>query len=130
MTRSFFLLLVGILLLLPAGCTRGPYEVVPFSGTVTWQGKPVPDLAIFFEPEVGRPSNGVTDENGRFTMIYTVKRNGVQKGKGKFYFEGNRMIGDGDSGQFAEIFKKYSRDNTPLLLDVQKPEKNYELKLE
>ena len=116
--------------MIPAGCTREPYEVVPFSGTVTWQGKPVPDLAIFFEPEVGRPSNGITDESGRFTMIYTLKRNGVQKGKGKLYFDYSPMIGADVSGQWTKTIKKYGRDNTPLLLDVQKPEKNYELKLE
>jgi hypothetical protein len=114
-----------------SGCgQKMPYEVVPFSGTVTYQGKPVPNLEIFFEPEVGRGSNGITDANGRFTMIYNVKLNGVQKGKGKFFFTVTQMIGEEKQSELQTVLKKYDINNTPFQFDIQKAEKNFELKLE
>jgi hypothetical protein len=128
--RLFFC--TGIILLICfSGCKpRLPYEIVPFSGTVTYQGKPVPNTEIVFSPEVGRPSNGRTDANGRFTMIYTVQYNGVQKGKGKFFFQMSRMIGDNSTSELQKVLAKYGQENTPLQFDIQKAETNFEIKLE
>lgn len=67
-----------LLLLLPllAGCSRQEYEVVPVSGRVTVDGKPVPDVGIVFvplakgrdKPNIGPGSLGRTDTDGRFTL--------------------------------------------------------------
>jgi hypothetical protein len=132
MLRFYSLFCTGVILLICfSGCKpRLPYEIVPFSGTVTYQGKPVPNTEIVFSPEVGRPSNGRTDENGRFTMIYTVQYDGVQKGKGKFFFQIPRMIGDNNTSELRKVLEKYGAENTPLLFDIQKAEKNFEIKLE
>jgi hypothetical protein len=132
MLRFYLILCTGIIVLTyVSGCKpRLPYEIVPFSGTVTYQGKPVPDTEIIFMPEIGRPSNGRTDANGHFTMIYTVQYNGVQKGKGKFCFPISRMIGDKSVSELQKILEKYGEKNTPLQFDIQKAEKNFEIKLE
>jgi hypothetical protein len=133
MLRFYFVLCTGIIVLTyVSGCKpRLPYEIVPFSGTVTYQGKPVPNTEIIFAPEVGRPSNGRTDANGRFTMIYTVQYDGVQKGKGKFFFQTSRMIGDNSIvSELQKVLEKYRAENTPLQFDIQKAEKNFEIKLE
>jgi hypothetical protein len=120
-----------MLLIYFSGCKPSlPYEIVSFSGTVTYQGQPVPNTEIIFAPEVGRSSNGRTDANGRFTMIYTVQYNGVQKGKGKFFFQISRMIGDTNTSELQKVLKKYGAENTPLQFDIQKAEKNFEIKLE
>lgn len=62
--------------LLIAGCGGGEdYEVVPVSGKVTLDGKPVPDLRITFQPQAtenhanpGPGSYGITDKSGRFEL--------------------------------------------------------------
>ena len=66
-------------MLLAAGCSDGP-KIVEVSGTATHQGKPVPNLLVNFEPENGRSSWGVTDQNGRFTLEYDATRKGAVVG--------------------------------------------------
>ena len=63
-----------------AGCgTKGP-EVVPVSGTVTRGGEPVANLYLDFIPDEGRPSWGITDERGRFTLDYSKDQKGARVG--------------------------------------------------
>lgn len=123
----------GISLLALSGCgPKLPYEVVPFAGTVTYQGDPVPGLPIFFLPEAGRPSNGFSDKNGKFNMIYTAQVDGVQTGKGSFYVE--LTVGDGSQYNNRELLQtiaaKYPKRNELLQFEITKKEKNFELKLE
>ncbi|MDR2755979.1 MAG: hypothetical protein LBC20_09755 [Planctomycetaceae bacterium] len=63
-------------------------------------------------------------------MIYTVQYNGVQKGKGKFFFQIPRMIGDNTTSELQKVLAKYGQGNTPLQFDIQKAETNFEIKLE
>ena len=130
---------VGVLTLLvvailgTTGCgPKLPYEVVKCSGTVTYQGQPVPGIPLFFVPQTGRPSNGFTDEKGRFSMIYTATKDGIQTGHGYFYFE--LSPGDGrlhnNEELLGTIAKKYGKGNELLKFEITKAEKNFELKLE
>lgn len=67
-------------LLLLVGCSSGP-RVVKVSGTLTRGGKPVPKLTIFFMPEAGgRPSWGLADEDGKFTLEYDDQTKGAMTG--------------------------------------------------
>ena len=125
--------LTGMCCLFVLGCgPKLPYEVVPLSGTVTYQGTPVPGLPIFFLPETGRPSNGFSDKNGKFNMIYTVKVDGVQTGKGTFYVE--LSPNDGriyDNRELLNtIAQKYRKGNELLQFEITKKDKKFELKLE
>ena len=63
-----------ILLLLPlVGCGRS-YYTVPVSGLVTYNGKPVADAAVMFQPvNGGPPVSGSTDSSGR----YIAKTNNI-----------------------------------------------------
>ncbi|MDR0336553.1 MAG: hypothetical protein LBI18_05630 [Planctomycetaceae bacterium] len=63
-------------------------------------------------------------------MIYTVQYNGVQKGQGKFFFPISRMIGDNSTSSLQKVLEKYGAENSPLQFDIQKAEKNFEIKLE
>ncbi len=65
------------------GC--GPSETVPVKGTLLRGGKPLPNYALTFHPEKGRPSVAVTDAEGKFEMVYTDKLRGVVRGKHKIY---------------------------------------------
>jgi hypothetical protein len=62
------------------GCDGGS-KVVSVSGVATRQGAPVPALELNFQPEVGRPSWGITDAQGRFTLEYDAQNKGAERGK-------------------------------------------------
>src|SRR5690348_15151626 len=66
--------LLGAVLLTAAGC-REKAGYVSVSGVVKLNGQPYPNAAVFFQPvgskdnpNPGRGSYGVTDENGRFFL--------------------------------------------------------------
>jgi hypothetical protein len=54
-------LVVGI------ACSRGP-KLVPVSGVVLLDGQPVANAAVLFIPAEGRPAEGTTDAEGKFTL--------------------------------------------------------------
>jgi hypothetical protein len=78
------LMLISVLLF-SAGCMREPYKIVPVSGTVTLNGKPLPNAYIMFQPvnESGgstQPpgSYGKTDAEGKYTLhVVGVDRDGA-----------------------------------------------------
>src|SRR5262249_54064491 len=67
--------LLGVFVVAFAGCNSEPYRVAPVTGRVTLDGKPVPQLAVMFQPVAtdgntnpGPGSYGVTDADGRYSM--------------------------------------------------------------
>jgi hypothetical protein len=63
-----------------SGC-GGEMKVAPVSGVVTLDGKPLDRASVVFKPEAGgRPSFGVTDENGRFSLAYSMNEDGAEVG--------------------------------------------------
>jgi len=68
-----------------AGCGDGGPRVVPVTGTVTRNGKPLSNVHINFMPENGRPSWGRSDEQGQFTLEYDRERKGAEVGKHKVF---------------------------------------------
>lgn len=69
-----------------AGC--GGSRIVPVSGVVTLDGKPYKNAIVSFQPKAtdndpnpGRGSVGITDENGRYTLSYDGKEPGAVVGK-------------------------------------------------
>ena len=55
--RTWFALLQAMLMTTLA-CSSGGPDVVPVSGFVTRNGKPVPFVTVYFQPTSGRPSLG------------------------------------------------------------------------
>jgi hypothetical protein len=78
------LLVVGLLVVL-AGC--GGRKVVPVSGRLTLDDKPVANATVIFEPiseelNPGPGSQGKTNSNGEFTLtLMTGERSGAHVGK-------------------------------------------------
>src|SRR4051794_4970198 len=63
---------------LAAGCS-GP-KLVPVSGQVTLNGRPLKNVRVEFHPDPdqgasGPSSSGVTDDDGRFTLICPARAN-------------------------------------------------------
>ena len=114
-----------------AGCGRGGPEVVRVTGTVTCQSKPVPNLFLNFKPEVGRPSWGVTDAEGKYSLNYSRDRDGAVVGKHTVWVQykaGNpgeelQMTGARGAkrpGNLPAILQKYgSEKTTPLKFDIE-----------
>lgn len=82
--------LVGFGLILGlAGCSPAVVKptlekVVPVSGTVTYQGKPVESFQVSFIPTDGRRAAvGITDASGKFTLGTNDVADGVPPGKHK-----------------------------------------------
>ncbi len=79
--RVFLFNVLGFSLLMPvAGCGGDSLELVQVTGLVTFDGAPLVDAEIVFQPEDGRPSFSRTDENGRYELQYTDSKSGAVTG--------------------------------------------------
>lgn len=83
MLRSFAVLL-SVSLLFVSGC-GGPdrLPLIPVSGTVTMDGKPLEKISVTFHPETGRSASGVTDAEGKFRLTTYDTNDGAVIGKHK-----------------------------------------------
>jgi len=131
-----------------AGCSKGDYrEMARVTGTVTYKGKPVPNIMINFMPTNGRPSWGKTDSEGKFEMVFDENVKGVEVGHHKVYFSPAAFTIDGGASkksrkaiaeatgltpeEMNEIRSKYgSEEVTKLEVDVKKDPEVLELKLD
>lgn len=132
-SRRFLLLgaAVAVAVMPLAGCGPGGPEVVRVTGTVTYQGQPVPNLFLNFKPEVGRPSWGVTDAEGKYWLHYNRDRDGAVVGKHTVWVQykprspSEELQMTGGRGvkrpaNLSAILQKYgSEKTTPLTFDVE-----------
>jgi len=138
--RMPLLLIVGLAAV--AGCGDGGPRVVPVTGTVTRNNKPVPNLHINFAPEAegqtGRPSWGRSDEQGQFILEYDPERKGAEIGKHKVFVSfraanpkeeiSGRMKSHPDK---AAIEAKYGkRESTPLEVEIRTSGQHVTLQLD
>jgi hypothetical protein len=64
-----------------SGCGNPNTKVAPVSGIVTLDGAPLKRASVTFEPkDGGRPSFGVTNEQGRYTLEYSMNELGAEVG--------------------------------------------------
>jgi hypothetical protein len=119
-----------LLLSLAAGCGPSGPHVVKVSGTVTRGGKPVNKLFLNFYPEHGRPSWGVTDQDGHYTLNYDSSRQGAVTGKHKVWVQirpaNPKEEADLHNGvlklhpEIKSILQKYGKlETTPLEKEVK-----------
>lgn len=114
---------------LAAGC-GGP-SFCDVTGVVTRGGQPVKNLQVMFLPEKGRPSSGISDDQGRYQLQYTDQQKGLMPGKYKVVVEyvpptmDEQVALQQGTGAYPpgikEILAKYGNRNQPALqLDVEK----------
>ncbi|QDT52226.1 hypothetical protein Pan44_02350 [Caulifigura coniformis] len=73
-------LLSSLALALLAGCDNGPV-VSSVKGTVSLDGRPLPNATLVFTPEAGgRSSLGRTDDNGLYNLLFTPGKEGALVG--------------------------------------------------
>jgi hypothetical protein len=132
------LCLVGAFL--AAGC--GGEKLVKVSGTALRHGKPVPHLVINFSPEKGLRSFALTDQDGKFNMLYTNGQEGVVVGTHKVWVQQQtagskedkdyqkRLAMQRNDPEIAQILRKYGKaETTPLIIEA-KEDKERDLNLD
>jgi hypothetical protein len=122
-----------------AGCAPDGPEVVEISGVATRGGNPVPNIELTFHPDFGRPSWGVTDEQGRFELHYTRQQDGAVVGRHKVTIRGRQPQSAEEefSGtitvppEIAALREKFgSVETTTLVFEISEPKDNLEVSLD
>jgi hypothetical protein len=94
---------LALTLALLAGCSGGP-KLVPVSGTVTLNGKPMKDAEILFLPDPsnkdGLPGQDQTGPEGNYKVM-TLGRAGLVPGKYKVVISRSNV----DAGKIPSAFK-------------------------
>jgi hypothetical protein len=80
------------------------------SGTVTMDGKPVPDAAIVFTPKEpgATASMGQTDASGKYELYYSRGNKGAKIGEHSVTINSFRDAGESGQGQKESIPAKYN----------------------
>ncbi len=134
--RGRVLVGVSAVVLFVAGCSNEP-RVVEVSGVATHNGQPVPNLLVTFQPDGGRPSWGITNAEGKFTLEYTATEKGAMVGHhgvSAVYRAGtpdDEMSGKGQTAAVKAVQAKYGDSaKSPMRVEIKQPEKNLELKFD
>ncbi len=86
-------LAIATLLVATSGCADGGPKLVPVSGRVTIDGKPLPYGYIRFIPEQGRASDAQLESDGTFTLRYSGEREGAVLGNHRVEIAANEVLG-------------------------------------
>ncbi len=79
--RMALLALVAAAALVCGGCGERRPQTAPVIGTVTYRGQPVEGATVVFAGAAGRPSMGITDATGEFTLTTFKPRDGALPGE-------------------------------------------------
>lgn len=109
MRRVFPAFATGVLLL--TGCGGGASndlpDLVPVTGTVTQDGKPLSGAVVTFEPATGGGiSAGLTDDAGKFELLYLQDLVGAVEGAHTVRI--SKMNGDAGDETIPEKFNRHS----------------------
>lgn len=126
-----------------AGC--GTDDTPPIglvSGTVTRNGQPVPGLTVSFLPEAGRPSWGVTDADGRYSLHWDEDHDGAEVGNHKVCVAFDASLQADESGRTKgkakatamtdrrAIAEKYGIESSTLTKEVKAGTQTINLQLD
>jgi hypothetical protein len=96
---------------------------------------------IWFEPTSGRPSWGISDQQGKFRLDYDPEYDGAVVGMHKVWVLEDPALNDPTammgktrpkrSPELEAVLAKYgSRDKSPLQVEVKRADRNFQLKLD
>jgi hypothetical protein len=70
-----------VALAITVGCNSSGVSLGTVTGRITKNGKPQSNVSVYLTPSEGRPSEGLTNENGEYQMVYTRDIMGALVGK-------------------------------------------------
>jgi hypothetical protein len=113
---AHFVLLSGLAL---SACSKENITVAPVSGTITLDGVPLKAASVTFQPkDGGRPSFGVTNDQGRYVLEYSIDELGAKVGACTVRITTLRGSDDAGGKPTKELVpKRYF--NTPLEVQVE-----------
>jgi hypothetical protein len=121
-----------------AGCGGGE-KLVKVSGSLTRNGKPVPNLFVCFTPAAGKTCYGLTDEAGRFTLSQDRKTNEIPVGQYSVWVEWRPRSPKDEMDpehankpqDYSAIKEKYGTDaKSPLKMDITGSTDKLEVKID
>lgn len=110
-----WLLLLGLCVCAGCGGESGP-ELFAVTGTVTLNGKPLPNAELTFQPEDGAPSSAKTDADGQYELMYSRGQSGALGGSHTVSI--TTAIDDEDGNRTQELLPAKYNSNTKLSATV------------
>lgn len=105
------------------GCQTRPNSA-EVSGVVTLNGAPLVNAHVIFRPEAGRSSVGLTNDEGKYSLMFTGTKSGVLPGTHRISITTATIDWDGDGLPRKEIVPtKYRGPESELIQEV-KPGRN------
>lgn len=130
---------VSPLLLVACGCGRSDPNLCEISGTLSYKGKPIPNVYLRFEPDdltTKSTSMAVTDASGKFEM-FIGSTPGVFRGKVKVYCDdplaamgAKTPVPPEIEPAYRELCDKYGSGKSAYELTIDSSNSNLELKLD
>jgi hypothetical protein len=124
------------LLVAAGGCSS---RLVAVKGKVTYKGQPVPNTEVTFLPDSGsRPSHGLTNDSGQFTLKYSRTETGATRGPCtvllKYVPSNEEELGEAPPKVSKEVkgaIAKFSDPKkSPLHYEITKSGEFFEIKLD
>ena len=125
--RRITLTLLLSLALLPAGCDDGP-EIVPVSGQVLIDGKPLTHGFVQVGPKGYRPASGDIGPDGRFTLTTSEPGDGIVIGTHPAAVIGTESI-DGTKQRWHAPRKYQDFSTSGLTVTVDGPTDSLKIEL-
>jgi hypothetical protein len=110
-------------LLLMAGCSGDAVKTVSVEGTVTLDGKPLPNAEVEFQPtDNSSPSYGKTDSSGHYELMFTADQAGALVGEHKVRITtgGETEDDSGNTTTTEEVVPEKYNAQTELTATVEK----------
>ena len=127
LSRSALPCLLSAIALL--GCGHPNMNVAPVSGIVTLDGAPLKRASVTFEPkDGGRPSFGVTNEQGRYILEYSMNELGAKVGVCSVRITTENRGDDSGTKATKELVPKTYR-TTPLEVQVESKKNTIDIAL-
>ena len=133
------MLILSLLLLAVTGCGGSNSKICKINGTLTYKGKPIPQVYLRFEPDdltTKATSMAVTDAHGKFEM-FMGSTPGVYRGKVKIYCDDPQAAMGGKSQipadiepAYRELCSKYGAGKSTYEITIDKSNSNLALKFD
>lgn len=133
---SFFniTLLSTLTLVFSVGCGGGGGSDQPDLGTVTgvvtMDGAPLANVTVTFNPEEGRPSNGRTDEAGKYELGYLRDTKGAVIGTHKVSISTPQEAPTPPGQTYKDPIPAKYNTKTTLTADVKAGDNTFDFKLD